>query len=45
VPEGVFELVTELCAITDPPGVMIERDDDFPPAAVIEAELDRLPKP
>jgi len=42
VPEGVFELVTELCAITDPPGVMIERDDDFPPAAVIEAELDRL---
>ena len=42
VPGGVFNLVTELCAIATPPGVMIERDDDFPPGPVLEAELDRL---
>ena len=42
VPEGLFDLVTELCAVATPPGVMIERDDDFPPGPVLEAELDRL---
>ncbi len=36
---GVLHLVEELCAIADPPGVLLERDDDFPPAAELAAEL------
>ena len=36
---GVLHLVEELCAIADPPGVMLERDDDFPPPAELVAEL------
>jgi len=36
---GVLHLVEELCAIADPPGVMLERDDDFPPASELIAEL------
>ena len=36
---GVLHLVEELCAIADPPGVMLERDDDFPPADELIAEL------
>ena len=42
VPAGVFDLVADLCALTDPPGVMIERDDHFPSEREIQAELDRL---
>ncbi|MGB7157099.1 MAG: DUF692 domain-containing protein [Tepidisphaeraceae bacterium] len=42
VPAGVFDLVESLCTLTHPPGVMIERDDDFPPDWELEAELDRL---
>ncbi|MEA2143148.1 MAG: uncharacterized protein QOI64_1578 [Solirubrobacteraceae bacterium] len=36
---GVLHLVEELCSIADPPGVMLERDDDFPPASELVAEL------
>jgi uncharacterized protein (UPF0276 family) len=36
---GVLHLVEELFALTDAPGVLLERDDDFPPAAELLAEL------
>ena len=36
---GVLHLVEELCAIADPPGVMLERDDDFPAPSELVAEL------
>ncbi len=39
VPEPVLELLAELCARTDPPGVLLERDDDFPPEEELTAEL------
>ena len=36
---GVLRLVEELFALADPPGVLLERDDDFPPEAELAAEL------
>jgi uncharacterized protein (UPF0276 family) len=36
---GVLRLVDHLFALTDAPGVMLERDDDFPPEAELAAEL------
>jgi len=36
---GVLHLVEELFALTDAPGVLLERDDDFPPEAELLAEL------
>jgi uncharacterized protein (UPF0276 family) len=36
---GVLALVEELYALVDVPGVLLERDDDFPPEAELEAEL------
>jgi uncharacterized protein (UPF0276 family) len=36
---GVLDLVEELFAIVDAPGVLLERDDDFPPEAALNAEL------
>jgi uncharacterized protein (UPF0276 family) len=36
---GVLDLVEELFAIADAPGVLLERDDDFPPEAELVAEL------
>jgi len=39
---GVLDLVEELCARAAPPGVLLERDDDFPPAAVLAAELEAI---
>jgi uncharacterized protein len=36
---GVLHLVEELFAITHAPGVLLERDDDFPPEAELMAEL------
>jgi uncharacterized protein (UPF0276 family) len=38
----VFDLVADLCAIATPPGVMIERDDAFPPEPELLGELDAL---
>lgn len=35
----VLSLVQELCSRTAPPGVLLERDDDFPPQAELAAEL------
>ena len=45
-PPAVLELVTELCSRfttrRDPPGVMLERDDAYPPEAELAAELDAI---
>ena len=41
-PPAVLELVAELCARRDPPGVMLERDDAYPPEADLDAELDAI---
>jgi uncharacterized protein (UPF0276 family) len=39
---GVLDLLTELCARVAVPGVMLERDDRFPPDAELNAELDAI---
>ena len=41
-PPAVLGLVAELCARRDPPGVMLERDDAYPPEAELAAELDAI---
>jgi hypothetical protein len=35
----VLHLVEELCLLVDPPGVLLERDDDFPSPAELTGEL------
>jgi uncharacterized protein (UPF0276 family) len=42
VPRGVHELLTRLCELKRPPMVMLERDDSFPQAEIINAELDAI---
>lgn len=42
VPQGVLDLLDELCGLADPPGVMLERDDGFPDAAQLNRELDAI---
>jgi uncharacterized protein (UPF0276 family) len=42
VAAGVLELLEELCVRTAPPGVLLERDDDFPPDAEMAAELAQI---
>jgi uncharacterized protein (UPF0276 family) len=42
VPEGVLDLVEQLCALRDPPGIMLERDDQFPQEAALNQELDAI---
>jgi uncharacterized protein (UPF0276 family) len=42
VPREVFQLLEELCARTDVPGVLLERDDDFPTEDQFNAELDAI---
>jgi uncharacterized protein (UPF0276 family) len=39
---GVLELVEGLFALTEAPGLLLERDDDFPPAGELAAELDAI---
>jgi uncharacterized protein (UPF0276 family) len=39
VPHEVLDVLTALCARVDPPGVMLERDDDYPADADLAAEL------
>ncbi|URN17396.1 MULTISPECIES: DUF692 family multinuclear iron-containing protein [Streptomyces] len=39
VPPQVLDLLSELAARAAPPGVLLERDDDFPPEDVLAAEL------
>jgi len=42
VAPGVLELLEELCARTPPPGVLLERDEDFPPGGQIVSELQQI---
>ena len=42
IPRGALELLEELSARVTPPGVLLERDDHFPPEAEIEEELDAI---
>jgi uncharacterized protein (UPF0276 family) len=42
VPQGAIALLEELAARTDVPGVMLERDDNFPDEAELTAEMDRI---
>jgi uncharacterized protein (UPF0276 family) len=42
VPAAVLDLLAELCARVEVPGVMLERDDHFPPDARLNAELDAI---
>jgi len=42
VAAGVLELLEELYVRTAPPGVLLERDDDFPPDAEMAAELAQI---
>jgi len=42
VPAEVFALVEDLCAMTHVPGLMLERDDQFPEPEDIERELATL---
>ncbi|MBH5337501.1 DUF692 domain-containing protein [Streptomyces pactum] len=38
----VLEVLAELCARTTPPGVLLERDDNFPPYQELAAELEAI---
>ena len=42
VPQGVLDLLEESCAQSDPPGVMLERDDCYPTSAELNHELDAI---
>ncbi|MCX5375222.1 DUF692 domain-containing protein [Streptomyces sp. NBC_00091] len=42
VPPVVLEVLARLRERVDPPGVLLERDDDFPPEAELAAELGRI---
>jgi uncharacterized protein (UPF0276 family) len=42
VQPGVLALAEELFALTDTPGLLLERDDDFPTEAELAAELDAI---
>ncbi len=42
VPQPVLDVLTDLASRVAPPGVLLERDEDFPPAAELEAELDAI---
>jgi uncharacterized protein (UPF0276 family) len=42
VPERVHELLSRLCEIIQPPMIMLERDDNFPQANVLNQELDAI---
>ncbi|MFE9249671.1 DUF692 domain-containing protein [Streptomyces sp. NPDC007088] len=39
VPPEVLDVLAALCARAEPPGVLLERDDAFPPPAELEGEL------
>jgi uncharacterized protein len=41
-PPAVLDLVGEVCRRRDPPGVMLERDDAYPPEPELAAELDAI---
>ncbi|MGA4864789.1 DUF692 domain-containing protein [Streptomyces lavendulocolor] len=39
VPPAVLDILSDLASRATPPGVLLERDDDFPPAEELAAEL------
>ncbi|MGA5196639.1 DUF692 domain-containing protein [Streptomyces exfoliatus] len=39
VPGAVLDVLADLASRVSPPGVLLERDDDFPPAAELASEL------
>lgn len=42
VDQGVLALLEELCARTVPPGILLERDGNFPSSDELRAELDQI---
>jgi uncharacterized protein (UPF0276 family) len=42
VAPAVLKLLEELCVRTSPPGVLLERDNDFPPNREVAAELEQI---
>jgi uncharacterized protein (UPF0276 family) len=42
VPDAVYQLLEELCARVNVPGMMLERDGNFPTDAALNAELDAI---
>ncbi|GGO92191.1 hypothetical protein GCM10012280_41800 [Wenjunlia tyrosinilytica] len=42
VTEPVLDVLGQLCSKAVPPGVLLERDDNFPPPAELAAELDTI---
>ncbi|MGW7053029.1 DUF692 domain-containing protein [Streptomyces sp. NPDC054887] len=42
VTRPVLDILTDLRSRTDPPGVLLERDDDFPAPHVLACELDEI---
>ncbi|MGJ6961098.1 DUF692 domain-containing protein [Streptosporangium sp. G11] len=42
VPQDVLDILSELCARVDPPGVLLEWDDDYPSDGALEGELGRI---
>ncbi|MFJ8662028.1 DUF692 domain-containing protein [Streptomyces sp. NPDC093795] len=42
VPKAVLEVLTDLTSRVSPPGVLLERDDDFPPATELAEELETI---
>ncbi len=42
VPAPVYELLAALCALVEPPGVLLERDDRYPSDAELAAELEGI---
>jgi len=42
VPQPVLDILTDLAARVSPPGVLLERDENFPEPAVLEGELQAI---
>ncbi|MFF5111627.1 DUF692 family multinuclear iron-containing protein [Streptosporangium sp. NPDC000509] len=42
VPADVLDILSELCARVEPPGVLLEWDDDYPSDGALEGELGRI---
>ncbi|MGW3117059.1 DUF692 domain-containing protein [Streptomyces sp. NPDC001107] len=42
VPEPVLDILTDLASRISPPGVLLERDENFPEPAVLEGELEAI---
>lgn len=42
VPAQVLDILTDLASRVSPPGVLLERDDNFPEPAVLERELEAI---